>query len=150
MYLFSGGDFSELTPIGSSTKCSLSIAVNTIGLCRRGGVERSRAGRKSWSISAGGFLAENGDILPFPKYVGQPLSIAISVLQEDLLRLGVDLPSIEFDSEVTLVGCVIVNSAKLSGAKGSFATRDVSFTGDGELGLLVDRDGFPYILPIEL
>lgn len=150
IYLFSGGDFSGLIPIGCSTECALDISVETIELCRRGGVERSRAGRKSWSVSADGFLAVDGGILSLPEIVGQPLSIAVIVLREDLLRLGADLSGIELDGEVTLVGCVIANSTKLSGSKGSPVKRGVSFIGDGELGLLVNRNGFPYILPIIL
>ena len=150
MYLFSGDDFSGLTPIGCTTECALNISAETIKLCRRGGVERTRAGRKSWSVSVGGFLAENGYILVPPEIVGQPLLVAITVLRDDLLRLGVAVSTISPDEEVTLVGCVIVNSVKLSGVKNSLAIRNVEMVGDGALGLLIERRGFPYILPIVL
>ena len=151
MYLYSGGNFSELTPIGCSTECALNISIETIELCHRGGVGRSRPGRKSWSVSARGFVADGGSFLEMSQIVGQPLSVAISVLRADLLRLGgVNLSAITPDEEVTLVGCVIISSANLGGSRGALATRDLSFVGDGELGVLVERRGFPYILPIIL
>lgn len=149
MFLYHGNNFSELTPIGCSTGCTLDISVETIELCRRGGAERSRPGRKSWGVTASSFVAQDGDIVEFSKIVGQPLSIAISILRGDLLSLGgVDLSAITLDEEVTLVGCVIASSANLNGFRGALATRDMSFAGDGELGVLVERGGFPYIFPI--
>ena len=150
MYLFSGNDFSGLTPIGCTTECALNISAETIKLCRRGGVERSRAGRKSWSVSAGGFLAENGDILPMSKIIGQPLSVVITVLREDLLSSLPTISAIFPDEEITLIGRVIVDATKLVGANNSLTMRNVSMIGDGELGVLAERRGFPYIVPIIL
>lgn len=150
MYLFSGGDLSELTPIGCTTECALNISVETIQLCRRAGVERSRAGRKVWGVSAGGFLVENGDILPTTKIIGQPLSVAITVLREDLLSSLPTISAICPDEEVTLIGRVIVDATKLVGANDSLTMRNVSMMGDGELGVLAERRGFPYIVPIIL
>lgn len=151
IYLYPGNSFSDLTPIGCSTECALNISIETIELCHRGGMERSRPGRKSWSVSARGFVADGGSFLEMSQIVGQPLSVAISVIRGDLLRLGsVNLSAITPDEEVTLVGCVIASEANLVGSRGSLATRDVSLVGDGELGVLVERRGFPYILPIIL
>ncbi len=148
MCLFTGSTMSGLTPTAYSLECSLEISADTIPLCRQGGAERHRSGVKRWSVTTQELCDYMGGILPVERLVGQPLCVGISVLQRDIVEAGIKVESP--DPIITLVGVVIVSSIRLSGAVAGMTTKSLSYIGSGELGILAERNGFPYIIPLAL
>lgn len=150
MYIFSGNHYDNLTPVAESTDCTLTLDSDTIALCRKGG-ERKRAGRLSWGVECRGFYTfEDSLLLRLSQLFGQPYSVGITVLQRDLVWAGIKLDRVVLDKEVTLVGLTILSSAEIAGGKAGLSSVRISFTGSGEPGILAQRNGFPYILPIRL
>lgn len=151
MYIFSGNHYENLTPVAESTDCTLSLDSETIALCRRGDIDRKRAGLLSWGVECRGFYAfEDSPLLRLSQLFGQPYSVGITVLQRDLVLAGIPLDRVALDKEVTLVGLAILSSAEVAGGKAGLSSVRVGFTGSGEPGILAQRNGFPYILPIRL
>ena len=100
-------------------------------------------------MTSSGFCADDGSPLEsLPTKVGQPITVAITVLQRDLVEAGIGLGSITPSAVETLVGRAIVTNVAARGGKGYLATIEVEYTGSGEIGLLRSRGGFPYILPL--
>lgn len=150
MYIFSGNHYEDLTPVAESTDCTLSLDSDTIALCRKGG-ERKRAGRLSWGVESRSFFTfETSPLLRLSQLFGQPYSVGITVLQRDLVWAGIKLDRVALDKEVTLVGLAILSSAEVAGGKAGLSSVRVGFTGSGEPGILAQRNGFPYILPIRI
>lgn len=150
LYIFSGESAGNTTPIGCSTDCVLSLTHSPVELCRKGGGRRLRAGYISWSVSCNGMYAygNNTSMLRLANMIGQPISVVVSILQRELADAGVDLSMLTPEEEVSVVGTAILTSADYAGSKGGIATYAVSYAGSGELSLMVDRGGFPYIFPI--
>ena len=145
LYVFTGSA-DNLTPIGFSTDCSLDLSVDVVAGSRRGNVRQQRAGQRSWSVSCRGFIAE-GVGLSAAAEIGQPISVAVSVLKKALVEAGVQLADVTPDPDVTLTGRAIVTNIRYNGSQ-SLATAEITFTGSGELNELRTKNGFTYILPI--
>lgn len=145
LYIFSGNR-DNLFPVASSTDCSISLESEAIAGVRRKGVRVFRRGKKTWSVSNAGFLTPQPDI---KNLIGQPLTVAISVLQKELVDIGI-IPGHAYplDKEVTLIGQVIGRNISLDGSRGGISTASMEYIGVGELGMLAYRNGFPYILPL--
>ena len=146
LYIFTGA-LDSLTPIGCSTDCSLELTAATVAGARRGNARRQRAGLKSWGVSCLGFVAEGGNFSALNK-IGQPITVATTVLREELIKLGVQASSLSPDEVITLVGRAIVTNVRYKGSHSSLATAEIVFTGSGELGELRKQGGFTYIFPI--
>lgn len=148
LYIFSGSR-DALQPVGFSTDCALTLSSATVEGSRHGNVRRNRPGQKAWSVTSSGFFADDGSPLEsLPTKVGQPITIAITVLQRNLVEAGIDLGSVTPSAVETLVGRAIITNVTARGGKGSQAEIDVECIGSGEIGLLRSRGGFPYILPL--
>lgn len=145
MYAFTGSA-DNLTPIGCSTDCSLDLSADVVSGSRRGNVRQRRAGQKSWNVSCRGWIA-GGGILSVAEKIGQPISVAFTVLQKDLVDAGVQLEDVSPDDEATLVGRAIVTNVSYNGGQ-SLATAEIAFSGSGSLNELRLQNGFTYILPI--
>lgn len=146
LYVFTGSD-NDLTPIGCSTDCSLDLAADVVEGSRVGSTRRKRSGLCSWNASCRGFAVEGVDF-DLVKNLGQPITVAFSVLRAELVARGVELSAISPDDTATLVGRAVVTGIRYVGGKPGLATAEVQFTGTGELGELVEKDGFTYIFPI--
>lgn len=152
MVLFANNHIRNLEPVALSTGCELSISADIIRLCRQGAAERSRAGLASWSVSCSGLSAldtDNSVVSASSSLIGQPFSVGFSVIKKELARIGLVEES-HLSEEATLVGIVIISNIKVGGFRTGISTYRAEFTGVGELGLLSERNGFPYILPILL
>lgn len=148
LYIFSGSRES-LQPVGFSTDCALTLSAATVDGSRLGNVRRNRPGLKSWTITSSGFCADDGSpIESLPTKVGQPITIAITVLQRNLVEAGIDLGSITPSAVETLVGRAIITNVTARGGKSAQTVIDVEYIGSGEIGLLRSQGGFPYILPL--
>lgn len=145
LYVFTGST-DNLTPIGCSTDCSLDLSVDVVSGSRRGNVRQQRAGQRSWSVSCLGFIAE-GAGLSAAAEIGQPISVAFSVLKKELVEAGVQLADVTPDAETTLTGRAIITNIRYNGGQ-SLATAEITFTGSGALNELRAKNGFTYILPI--
>lgn len=145
LYIFKG-TIDSLKPIGCSTDCSLDLSVDVMAGSRRGNVRQQRAGQRSWSVSCRGFIAE-GVGLSTVVEIGQPISVAFTVLQKDLVDAGVQLEDVSPDDEATLVGRAIVTNISYNGGQ-TLATAEIAFSGSGSLNELRFQNGFTYILPI--
>lgn len=150
LYLYAGGNRDDLEPICASISCSLSLSVDSMLLCRQESFRRLRPAYKSWEIECSRlcYLQKENPIFGLIDNVGQPLSMAISVLQKDICEAGIDISNIKPTANITLVGRVIPSSMAHNGRRGQMGSNTISFLGCGELGILVDWGGFPYILPI--
>lgn len=150
LHIFSG-NHDNLSLVASSTDCSITLTSTPIAGSRRRGVRTSRAGKKSWTVSNAGFC-DNGQasaMIP-TQLIGQPLTIAATVLQRDIVEAGLSpQEDMSLEKELTLVGQVIVSNISQSGSRGSLATVTVEYIGVGELGLLRRNNGFSYILPLD-
>lgn len=152
LFLFANKSIRNLEPLALSTDCELSISADIIRLCRQGVAERSRAGLASWGVSCRGLyaLGTDNNITSSPSLlIGQPFSVGFSVIKKELARIGIVEES-HLSEEATLVGTVIISNIKIGGSRAGISTYRTEFTGVGELGLLSERNGFPYILPILL
>lgn len=147
MYIFTGA-LDSLKPIGCSTDCSLDLSADTVAGARRGNVRRQRAGLKSWSASCLSFIAEGVELATVGK-IGQPISVAFSVLKKKLIEAGVRPSTLSPDETITLVGRAIVTNIRYKGSRSSLATAEITFTGSGALGELRKQNGFTYIFPID-
>ena len=146
LYIFTGA-LDSLTPIGCSTDCSLELTTDTVAGARRGNARRQRAGLKSWGVSCLIFI-EGADLSPF-KIIGQPITVALSVLREQLVEAGVQPLTLSPDETITLVGRAIVTNLRYKGSRSSLATAEIVFTGSGALGELRKQNGFTYVFPID-
>ena len=148
LYIFSGSR-DALQPVGFSTDCALTLSSATVEGSRHGNVRRNRPGLKAWSVTSSGFCADDGSLVEsMLTKVGQPITVAITVLQRGLVEAGIDLEDVAPSAVETLVGRAIITNVAARGGKGYLATIEVEYTGSGEIGLLRSRGGFPYILPL--
>ena len=148
MYLFSGELGAELRPIALSTDCALTLNAEAVEVARTSpAVRKFRKGLLSWSIDCSNLTS----LVGFDKLaveVGQPITVAITPLQKEVVDAGVKLDGVKPDKTVTLVGQSIITSASIAGAKAQISACRISFVGNGQIGALVEQNGFPYVLPI--
>lgn len=148
MYLFSGELGAELRPIALSTDCALTLNAEAVEVARTSPAGRKfRKGLRSWGIDCSNLTS----LVGFDKLaveVGQPITVAITLLQKEVVDAGVDLSGIKPDKTVTLVGQSIITNVSVSGAKAQISAYRMSFVGNGQIGALVEQNGFPYVLPI--
>ena len=148
MYLFSGELGAELRPIALSTDCALTLESEAVEVARTSpSVRKFRKGLLSWSIDCAN-LASLAGFDGLAVAVGQPITVAITILQKEAVAAGVNLAGIKPDKTVTLVGQSIITSASITGAKAQISAYRISFVGNGQIGALVEQNGFPYVLPI--
>jgi hypothetical protein len=110
-------------------------------------VRKFRKGLLSWSIDCAN-LASLAGFDGLAVAVGQPITVAITILQKEAVAAGVNLTGIKPDKIVTLVGQSIITSASITGAKAQISAYRTSFVGNGLIGALVEQNGVPYVLPI--
>ena len=136
LYAFMGED---LTPVGASTDCSLSMSAETIEVSTRGQGRwrRFRPGKKIWSINASGFYYEQigvpSSLLQGAQYIGENVKVAFSVLGKELAAAGFKLEAIAPDKRMTLVGEAVITACEYNGSVGGLATYSISFQGSGNL-----------------
>lgn len=137
LYMFMGnGD--NLSPIGCSTDCSLSLSSDAIETSRRGqGSWRTfRAGLKSWSMDCSGFYFDGPTPTSFMKgreAIGTIVKVAITVLEKNLVEAGIDLSAVKPSPSHTLVGDAVVKNCEYSGSKSGIAVYKIRFQGSGPL-----------------
>lgn len=150
LHIFSG-NHDNLSLVASSTDCSITLTSTPIAGSRRRGGRTSRAGKKSWGVGNSGFVNDEGTSISTLAYlVGQPLTVAVSILQKDFVEAGIPTgEDISLDKELTLVGQVIVSNIAQSGSRGGMAITSVEYVGVGELGVLRYNNGFSYIFPLD-
>jgi hypothetical protein len=145
LYVFSGTS-ANLTPIGHSTDCSLDLSADVVAGSRRGNVRLQRVGQRSWSVSVANFVVEADGLSAFLK-IGQPISVALAVLQRSLVEAGVQLENVTPDGVATIIGRAYVTNIRYNGGQ-SLATAKMTFTGSGALNELRTQNGFTYTLPL--
>lgn len=151
LFIFSGATYAQMVPIAHSTECGLSISSDTLSLCAHRGVKRQRTSRISWSVNCSKLnssVIEEYSGFNISAFIGQPFLVGFDVLTEELIAAGV--PTATPNAETTLVGAVIVESIVRDAPLRGLESQRITFRGTGELGILGERDGFPYIFPIEL
>ena len=149
LYLFSGEMGQDLKPLALSTDCALQLNADSVEVCRIiGAGRRYRKGLRRWSVDCERLLSIStlGAFIPV---IGQPITIAITLLQRDIVEAGINLSKISPDKAVTLVGQSIIASISAQGSKSRISSYRISFQGNGQIGALLERNGFPYVLPIE-
>lgn len=151
IYVFtSSGD--GLRAVGSSSSCSLDVSAEPVELCAKGSAgRRYRPGRISWSVTTERFLsfADDGGMLADVTLIGQPITVAVSVLKRALVEAGVDPDTLSPDETATLVGEAVVTEIAPRGSKGTVAACVMTLQGSGILRAQHrDTDGFIYTLPI--
>lgn len=151
IYAFTSAD-DGLKAVGSATDCAVDMAADRVELCPKGSTARRyRAGRISWSVTVSRFLSFDGGvgILPASCPLGQPITIAVSVLKRELVEAGVDPDTLPPGETATLTGEAIVVGIVPRGTRGTLATCEITFQGTGILRAMHrDTDGFIYTLPI--
>lgn len=148
LYVFSG-ERDNLSPIGCSTSCSLELSSNTVEGCRSAsGLRKLRPATKGWKVTTDGFVSDNTFLSTATAAIGQPITIAFSVLRRELVEAGFDLSAVEPSAEVTLIGWALATATDYSARRSLFVTARQTFLGNGELRLLVKRGGFIYSLPL--
>lgn len=149
LYLFSGEMGQDLKPLALSTDCALRLSADSIEVCRvTGANKRYRKGLRCWSVDCESLLS----ISTFDSFIpaiGQPITVAITLLQRDVVEAGIDLSRISPDKVVTLVGQSIISGISAQGSKSRISSYRIVFQGNGQIGALLERNGFPYVLPIE-
>lgn len=151
LFIFSGATYAKMAPIAYTTECELSILADTLNLCAHRGVKRQRTSRISWSVSCSKLdssTIEEYSVFNIHAFIGQPLLVGFDVLTEALVAAGV--PMVIPNAETTLVGAVIAESVVVDAPLRGLESRRITFRGNGELGILGERNGFPYIFPIRL
>lgn len=137
MYLFMGDE--ALIPLGATTDCSVAMSAGAIEVSARGAGRwrRFRAGKKTWTVSSGGFYFEQiGTPTSLPQgasLIGTTAKVVISILAKELLQAGINLGNIQPDSQMTLAGDVIITLCRYSGSVGSLATYAIELQGSGDL-----------------
>ena len=138
--MFMGGG-KTLLPIGCSTDNSLSLSADAIETSRRGqGAWRTyRGGLKSWSMSCSGFYFDGPTPTSFMRgreAIGTIVTVAITVLERNLIEIGIDLSIVKPSPTHTLVGDAVVTDCEYSGSKAGIAVYKMKFQGSGSLDLL--------------
>lgn len=150
LYLFSGELTGDLRPIALSTDCALRIESSSVEVARQhSAVRQYRKGLSAWAIDCSNLISEE-NFLRQMLTIGQPILIAITLLQREAVEAGIDISGVVPDKMLTLVGRGLVIAIAANGPKGQMAATRITFQGSGEIGALVERNGFPYVLPIVL
>lgn len=128
-----------MIPVGASTDCSLAMSSSPIEVSKRGqGRWRAfRAGKCQWSMAVNGFYVEKktgipDNILSAASAIGTKVGVAMSILSENIVALGIDLGTIT-PSTHTLMGEAFITDCEYTGSKGGFATYKIALQGSGEL-----------------
>lgn len=146
LYLFSGESKADLKPIAFTTDAVLSLHSLLVEVSPVGRARRFMQGQKGWDIGFSGLLSVSAFDTAFR--IGQPITMAITIMRRDLVENGVDLSNVPIKKEYTIVGRGILNQIAVKGAKASISSLRCNIQGNGELGILATRGGFPYILPL--
>lgn len=143
LFVFAGENH---TPIGASTDCDMSLECATVEVCPKvPRFRRYRKGKISWGLDCSGFYYFSNAAL----YVGQPIEVAMSVLQRELISEGVGDNILTPFGEAMLKGAAIITDVEFSGSVGGIATYRISFQGSGEVMVYTNNaEGFPYAFPL--
>lgn len=143
LLVFAGENY---TPVGASTDCGISFECTTVEVCAKAPrFRRYRKGKISWSVGCSGFYFFSSKILS----VGQPIKLALAVLQRELINEGVGDNILTQAGEAMLKGEAIITDVEVAGSVGGIATYRISFQGSGEVIVHAKDDkGFPYVFPL--
>ena len=146
LYVFERRD-DEYTPLGAAVDCLFSAEVEKVELCAVVGTgKRYRAGKAAWHIETRGLNAYDKNLI---LAVGQPISIAFSVLKKELVTNGINVTDAIRDATVRIIGDAIIVESEHSASCGGLATYKLQLQGVGEPLLYInDGLGFPYTFPL--
>lgn len=143
LFVFAGDDYA---PLGASTDCAFYAESSPVEVCsRRHRARRYRSGKVSWRMTCSGFYTFGRARLD----VGQPISVAMSVLGKERVLDGVDYDTLAPNGQATLKGTAIITECEVAGSRGGVTTYRITFQGTGDVTVEVkDVKGFPYSFPL--